>query len=284
MKTVLITGCSAGFGKVTAELLAQNGYSVLAGIRNTQSTNKVVAEELNAIKNIEVFEIDLGSSESIGMAVKNLKGKKIDVLVNNAGTCGIGFTECHSVENVKQIFEVNTFGLYELTRQIIPVMREQKSGLIISVTSIVGRIVMPMWAAYAASKFAVEAFAETWKYELMPLGIDSVIVEPGPHPTTALGMKMAPLSAEMPAPEVIQSYGPIAQSMQKFSEQLKNEIENGTFQKPEGVAEAIKNVIEMPAGSRPMRTVVDRQLKEVLTGLNNYTDAIYEQMYAQPIS
>jgi NAD(P)-dependent dehydrogenase (short-subunit alcohol dehydrogenase family) len=163
-------------------------------------------------------------------------------------------------------------------------MREQKEGLIISVTSIVGRVVMPLWGAYSASKFAVEAFAETWRFELMPLGIDSVIVEPGPHPTTSMGTKMAPYSAEMPSMEVVRQYGPVAQSMQQFGEQLKQEIENGTFQKPEGVAQAIARLIEKPFGKRPMRNIVDRQLKEALTGLNNYTDAMYQQMYNnQPI-
>ncbi|MBN2167380.1 MAG: SDR family oxidoreductase [Marinilabiliaceae bacterium] len=280
MKTVFITGCSTGFGKVTAEFLAARGYYVLAGIRNTKTLNKQVVEELSGIANIEVIELDLSSGDSINSAVQIVKNRKIDVLVNNAGVCGIGFSEVHSVDNMKRIFEVNVFGFYELTRQIIPLMRQHQEGLIISVSSIVGRIVMPVWGAYSASKFAMEALAETWRYELKPLGIDSVIVEPGPHPTTGLGMKMSDFSSEMPSHDVLKQYGSVANSLQEFSEKLKQEMEEGIDQKPEGVANAIARLIEQPFGKRPMRTVVDRQLHEVLLGLNNYTDMIYQQIYS----
>lgn len=279
MKTAFITGCSAGFGRATAELLANRGYHVIAGIRNIETSNHLIAGQLAQHPSIEPIELDLASTDSIQRVSDQLKNRRIDVLINNAGVCGTGFTETHSIEKVRQIFEVNVFGLYELTRQMIPIMRRQKEGLIIRVTSIVGRVVMPLWGAYSASKFAVEAFAETWRYELRPLGIDSVIVEPGPHPTTGLGLKMAPLSGEMPAMDVIQQYGSVALSMQEFGAKLKQEIENGTFQKPEGVAHAVLNLIEMPAGKRPMRTVVDKWMNEPLTRLNNFTDAMYQGIY-----
>lgn len=280
MKTVLITGCSAGFGKITAEVLADKGYHVIAGIRNANTNNKAIADEISKHNNIEVLELDLASEKSISLAIAAIKNRPIDVLINNAGICGTGFAESHTVDKVKNIFEVNVFGLYDLTQQIIPKMRQQKEGLIISVSSIVGRMVMPIWGAYSASKFAVEAFAETWRYELMPLGIDSVIVEPGPHPTTTLGMKMASLSAELPAMDVLQQYGPVASSLQEFGEQLKQEIENGTFQKPEGVAEAILELIKTPKGQRPMRTVIDKNTSDMLSGLNKYTDSMYQQIYS----
>ena len=278
MKTVLITGCSAGFGKETVMLLANKGYHVIAGIRNVNTSNHAVTQELLKNRNVQILELDLTSVDSITSAIDSVKSKKIDVLINNAGVCGVGFTETHALEKVKNIFDVNVFGLYEFTRKVIPVMREQKEGLIISITSIVGRIVMPLWGAYCASKFAAEALAETWRFELMPLGIDSVIVEPGPHPTTSMGTKMAIYSGEMPSNEVIQQYGSVAHSLQEFGNQLKLEIESGTFQKPEEVAQAIAELIEMPFGKRPVRTIVDRQLKELLTGLNNYTETMYKQM------
>lgn len=280
MKTVLITGCSSGFGKITAEQLADNGYRVFAGVRNTETSNKEVADELSKNSNIEVVNLDITSSESIAKVVAKLQGETIDVLVNNAGVAGTGFAEMHDVEKVKQIFQTNVFGLYELTNRLLPTFRKQKSGLIVSVTSVVGRMVMPMWGAYSASKFAVEAFAETWRYELMPLGIDSVLVEPGPHPTTGIGMKMEPFTAPMPEMDVFQQYGPVADAIQSFGEQMKISLENGTFQKPEGVANAIVQLIETPYGQRPMRTVVDEQLAPVLEGLNDYTDQMYRQMYA----
>lgn len=279
-RTVFITGCSAGFGKVTAELLAEKGYTVLAGVRNSTTANKAVSDELAKKDNIEVVELDLASVASISAAVEQVKDRQIDVLINNAGVCGTGFTEMHVVDKMKKVFEINVFGLYELTRQMIPHMRERKSGLIISVTSVVGRVVMPVWGVYCASKFAVEALAETWRYELMPLGIDSVIVEPGPHPTTSMGSKMEAYSAAMPSMELLQQYGPVAQSIQEFGAQLQEAVANGTDQKPEGVAEAIAHLIEKPMGQRPMRTVVDKQLQEVLEGLNNYTDTMYRHMYS----
>ena len=279
MKTVLITGCSSGFGRLTAELLAANNMRVLAGIRNAGTDNKEVADELKTRENIEVIDIDLASVESIRTAVKNLENGTIDILINNAGVCGIGFAEMHEVEKVKKIFDVNVFGTYELTRLIIPKMREQQSGLIITVTSIVGRVVMPNWTAYAASKFAAEAMAETWRYELAPLGIESVIVEPGPHPTTGMGMKMAPYSAGMPDMEIFQQYGPVAGAIQQFHEQLQKDVASGNFQQPQNVADAVLELIKTPSGKRDFRTVVDKQMQELLSNLNSYTDKMYQSMF-----
>ena len=279
MNTVLITGCSSGFGRVTAELLAQNGMLVLAAMRNTSTTNKEVADELSAKGNIEVFDLDLSDMDSIQKMTNIAIEKNVEILINNAGVAGVGLSELHEVEKMKKIFEINVFGTYELTRSLIPYMRNKQAGLIITVSSIVGRIVMPNWAAYSASKFALEAIAETWRYELAPLGIESVIMEPGPHPTTALGSKMGDYSADMPAMEVFQQYGPVAGAIQQFHQQLQKDVESGNYQKPESFAEAMLKLIQTPKGQRPFRTVVDKQLENVLAGLNNYTDEMYKQMF-----
>ena len=279
MKTVLITGCSSGFGRLTAELLAKNGMYVLAAMRNTTGSNRGVADKLSAKENIEVFELDLSSVDRIQKLAGISIQKNVEILINNAGVAGVGLSELHEVEKMKKIFDVNVFGTYELTRNIIPFFRTKKSGLIITVSSIIGRIVMPNWAAYSASKFALEALAETWRFELAPLGIESVIIEPGPHPTTGMGAKMGAYSAEMPAMEIFQQYGPVAGAIQQFHQQLQKDMENGNYQKPETFAEAMFNLIQKPQGQRPFRTVVDKQLEKVLTSLNNYTDEMYKQMF-----
>jgi len=186
-KTVLITGASSGFGKVTAKLFHTNGWNVIATMRSPEKET-----ELSALNNVFVTKLDVTDKLSIQNAVAagTEKFGKIDVLVNNAGYGALGALEASTEEQARQQFDVNFFGLIEVTKAVLPGMRQQKSGVIINVSSVGGRITFPFSSLYHATKFAVEGLTESMQYELNPLGISLKIVEPGGYKTEFAGRSM----------------------------------------------------------------------------------------------
>ncbi|WP_183576473.1 SDR family oxidoreductase [Mucilaginibacter sp. X5P1] len=186
-KTVLITGVSSGFGKETAKLFHTNGWNVIATMRSPEKET-----ELTTLDNVFISKLDVTDKLSIQNAVAAgiEKFGKIDVLVNNAGYGALGALEAATEEQVKQQFDVNFFGLIEVTKAVLPGMRQQKSGTIINVSSVGGRITFPFSSLYHATKFAVEGLTESIQYELNPLGIHLKIVEPGGYKTEFAGRSM----------------------------------------------------------------------------------------------
>jgi len=187
-KTILITGASSGFGRETAKLFHQNGWNVIATMRSPEKET-----ELNKLSNIMLSKLDVTDKQSVQNAVKAgiEKFGKIDVLVNNAGYGAMGALEAATEEQVKQQFDVNFFGLIEVTKAVLPVMRQHKAGVIINISSIGGRLTFPFCSLYHATKFAVEGLTESLQYELNPLGIQLKIVEPGGYKTEFAGRSMA---------------------------------------------------------------------------------------------
>jgi NAD(P)-dependent dehydrogenase (short-subunit alcohol dehydrogenase family) len=187
-KTVFITGASSGFGRETAKLFHQNGWNVIATMRSPEKET-----ELSALSNVLISKLDVTDKLSVQNAVKEgiEKFGKIDVLVNNAGYGAMGALEAATEEQVKQQFDVNFFGLIEVTRAVLPIMRQHKTGIIINVSSVGGRLTFPFCSLYHASKFAVEGLTESMQYELNPLGIRLKIVEPGGYKTEFAGRSMA---------------------------------------------------------------------------------------------
>ncbi|MDE5421982.1 oxidoreductase [Ancylomarina sp. DW003] len=174
-KVVLITGASAGIGKESAIQLASKGYIVYAAARRT---NKLKELESYGIRSIT---LDVTQEDSIINCVKTIikAGNRIDILVNNAGYGSYGAVEDVPIEEAKYQFEVNIFGLARLSQEIIPHMRNQKSGKIINISSIGGRFGEPHGAWYHATKFALEGFSDSLRMELKQFGIDVVVVQPG---------------------------------------------------------------------------------------------------------
>jgi NAD(P)-dependent dehydrogenase (short-subunit alcohol dehydrogenase family) len=201
---------------------------------------------------IEVVDLDVTLPESVSSAIAHLKSTNtdIDVLVNNAGHMSIGIAEAFTEEQIHQQFEVNFFGPVRLSRAILPRMRERGSGLIVHVSSIVGRLLFPACAFYCASKFALEAYAEILHYELTGLGIDSVLVEPGPFATQLLLNSPGPLDADRAS-----GYGQLAAVREVFIANFENCFASDQAPNPQENADAILNLISMPSGQRPLRTV-----------------------------
>ncbi len=191
--TVLITGASSGFGKAAAKLFHTNGWNVIATMRSPEKET-----DLSTLSNVFVTKLDVTDKLSIQKAVAAgiEKFGKIDVLVNNAGYGALGALEAATEEQVKQQFDVNFFGLIAVTKAVLPGMRKQKSGIIINVSSVGGRITFPFSSLYHATKFAVEGLTESMQYELNPLGISLKIVEPGGYKTEFAGRSMTLLKAD----------------------------------------------------------------------------------------
>ena len=187
-KTVLITGASSGFGRAAVKLFHQKGWNVIATMRSPEKET-----ELSAISGVLVTRLDVTDKHSIHEAIQagTRQFGQIDVLVNNAGFGTLGALEAAPEEVIRQQFEVNFFGLIEVAKAILPGMRTNKSGTIINVSSVGGRITFPFCTLYHATKFAVEGLTESLQYELNPLGIRLKLVEPGGYKTDFAGRSMS---------------------------------------------------------------------------------------------
>lgn len=179
-KVVLITGASSGIGKETAKLFQTKNWKVAATMRTPEK-----AEDLGKIVDIALFRLDVTDADSIKTAIGDVLGKfgRIDAVVNNAGYGLIGAFEAATAEQIERQFQTNVFGLMNVCREIIPVFRKQKKGVIVNVASVGGRITFPLYSLYHATKWAVEGFSESLQYELEQFKIRVKIIEPGPIKT-----------------------------------------------------------------------------------------------------
>ena len=195
-----------------------------------------------------VIELDVTDQGSVDRGVAKIlaSGGGVDLLVNNAGTAHMGTTEAHTPESLERQFATNVTGPFRLSRAFLPGMRAKRSGLIVFVSSVVGRFVMPFTGVYAASKWALEALAESFSYELRPFGIDVALVEPGAYATNISNVMIAPDDPERAA-----SYGDVAKIFDQIGAALAASAGN-----PVEVADAVLEIAKAPAGRRPLRTVV----------------------------
>jgi NAD(P)-dependent dehydrogenase (short-subunit alcohol dehydrogenase family) len=177
----VVTGSSTGIGFETSLLLARNGFYTFATMRDI-SKGKLI-EKMATEENLplEVLCLNVDNSYSVKETIQKIhnKRKQIDILVNNAGYGLFGALEDISIEEIKQQFETNLFGAIRMIKEILPVMRKQKNGIIINVSSISGIIGIPATSAYASTKFALEGLSESISYELEPYGIKIILIEPG---------------------------------------------------------------------------------------------------------
>jgi NAD(P)-dependent dehydrogenase (short-subunit alcohol dehydrogenase family) len=180
-KVALVTGSSSGIGLETALALARDGYHTFASMRDT---GKAVELEHAAKKenlSIDVIELDVDKEESIVSAIKKVVTDvgRLDVLVNNAGYGQFGCTEDVSVDDFRRQFETNFFSIVRIIQEVSPIMRKQNSGIIVNISSVVGRMGLPCSPAYISTKFALEGLSECLRYELGQFGIKTTLIEPG---------------------------------------------------------------------------------------------------------
>jgi NAD(P)-dependent dehydrogenase (short-subunit alcohol dehydrogenase family) len=257
--SVLVTGSSSGFGRLTAENLAKKGYQVFASMRGTTGKNEEKAKQLAAWAasekvNLHIIDLDITNDASVdeGVArVLSIAGK-IDVVVNNAGLLAVGLGEAFTQEQLHEVFNTNFFGPQRVNRAVLPAMRKAGAGLLLHVSTASARCLVPFMGVYAASKAALEVMAETYRYELSLLGIDSVLVEPGAFPTNLVANMLQPQTTDRSA-----EYGPVGAIAQQVGAMLDQILSHPNAPTPQLVVDAIVALIETPAGQRPLRTVVD---------------------------
>lgn len=229
-KVAIVTGTSSGIGLETAIHLAKNGFKTYATMRNLAKSDKVKSQSENLP--IEILQLDVTDDESVKKAINTIVEKegRIDVLVNNAGYALMGSVEDTSSEEVKAQFDTNVFGVYRTIREVLPTMRKQKSGRIITISSIAGFMGMPIMSSYASTKFAVEGLTESLRHEVSQFGIHACVVEPGAINTGIMeSTPVAKKSMENSA------YAGISQMLGKvFEDMMKNHSSP-----PSVVAEAV---------------------------------------------
>jgi len=257
MAVALITGTSSGIGRLTAEMLARAGHTVYATMRDPGGRHHEAREGLARLAEadglpIHVLEMNVTDISSIESAVSQIlhESSRIDVVVNNAGLMSIGLAEGFTEAQTAHQMDVNFLGPVRVCRAVLPHLRAQHSGLLIHVTSVAGRVLLPGCALYCASKFALEAYSETLHYELAGTGVESVLVEPGPYPSHLVLNSPGPEDGERLA-----GYGELAGLRVRLMRHFLDLFASSHAPDTEEVAEAILGLVNLAPGSRPIRTV-----------------------------
>jgi len=253
-QVALITGTSSGFGRLLVEQLAARDTIVYATMRRSESHQEVIDQFRALGPHVRVDEVDVTSDAEVSRMVERVEREsgRLDVLVNNAGSLLGGITEALTVEQLSSQLDTNVIGPFRLMRGLLPMMRRQRSGLVVNVTSIAGRIAFPFFGAYCASKWALDALSESMRYELASHGVDVAIVEPGFFRTQLFAH--ATSSADVARAN---EYGPTAlipgQLLASF-DQLFGQLQAETA--PQVLVDAIVALIDTAPGERPLRTCV----------------------------
>ena len=248
-QVVLITGSSTGFGRMIAETLARHGHTVFATMRDLEGRNATNASTIRTLAAREslplhVLELDVTNDVSVDRAVQVVteQAGRVDVAINNAGYGLEGLAEAVTTEQAQQIMDTNFFGSVCVNRAVLPYMRRQRSGLLLHISSGAGRLVIPSYGFYCASKFALESLAEAYHYELAPQRIESSIVQPGAYQTSVFGniVKAADQARTV-------TYGVTNRIPGKVNGML-----TATSGNPREVADVVLRVVETPAGQRKL--------------------------------
>lgn len=250
-RTALITGASSGFGLLTAITLARRGWRVLATMRDLgrRALLEDAARAAGILDSIEVHALDVTKPAQIAAIAASIETSNapLHALINNAGFVVPGFAEDVSDAELREQFETNFFGAAALTRALLPIMRRQGFGHVVMVASISGRIGFPGVSSYVASKFALEGWAETLRFELKAPGIRVVLVEPGTFQTD-IWTRNAKVSARMQDP-----HAPNAQRVSRWRAELER---NNKRANPQVVADLIASIVENP--NPKLRYVIGR--------------------------
>jgi short-subunit dehydrogenase len=273
-QVALITGCSSGIGYETALMLGRNGFRTFATMRNTKKSDSLQEIIRKEGLDVSIQQLDVNNNESIENTINNIKNEanRIDVLINNAGFGLVGFFEDLTLDEIRDQFETNFFGVLNITKKIIPIMRLQKSGTIINISSGAGQVGLPGISAYVSTKFAIEGFSESLMYELHPYGIKVVIIEPGVIKTNFFrNCKVSEHS--------VKKNSTYSRSLDKFQRNIEIMQEHATS--PTDVA---KVIIQVLGNSEPkQRYIVGNDVAMILEAKRNLSDSEFKKMMIQNI-
>jgi len=252
-RTIAITGASSGFGRAAVRAFADRGDRVWGTMRDTAGRNAAKKAELEAYSpRITIAEMDVTSDASVaeGFAAILAHGP-IDILINNAGIMYIGMTEAYSVAQAAEQMETNYFGAIRAMQAVLPSMRAAGSGLIINTSSIAGRVSVPFFGTYCATKHALEAYSQSLRYEVAPFGVDIALVEPGPFPSNLLAAGKPPAHQD-----VLTSYGNLGDVPTTMIAGFADMLASDQAPDPQLVVDTYLALADAKPGKRPTRTVV----------------------------
>lgn len=266
MQHVLITGATGGFGALTAKTLKKAGYQVTG---TTTRPDSLEAQELQS-QGIQLVKMDIRDDNSVEEAMhKILTNQSVDILIHNAGVGVLGVQELFSSADFHQILDINVVGVQRVNRQILPAMRQKKSGTILYISSLLGRLTMPFYGPYNASKWALEAMAENYRTELGSFGIENCIVEPGGFPTAFSKNLLRPSERNIP-----EDYRGMQAGTDQMLAGFEQAMEANPEQRPEKVSDVILDLLSKPRGEKPFRTTVDYM--GMGTHVSSYNDHLHQ--------
>ena len=268
-KVAVVTGSSSGIGFQTSILLARSGYATYATMRDIGKSGPL-REIANSQKlPLTITKLDVTNEDSVSKAIQFIikNSGRIDILVNNAGYGLTGALEDLGIEEIKSQYETNFFGLIRTTQAVLPIMRQQNSGVIVNISSGLGRFGIATSSAYSSSKFAIEGLTESMSYELEPFGIRTIIIEPGIIKTNFLrSSKLARKAADPNSP-----YRNFMQNLEKGMIKLTQ-----SGQDPGLVAETILKAIEDP--NHRIRYLAGKDVEQIMEIKNKLSDEDFHNM------
>jgi NAD(P)-dependent dehydrogenase (short-subunit alcohol dehydrogenase family) len=238
-KVAIVTGSSSGIGFQTALMLARNGYSTYASMRNIDKSKTITEIAKKERLPLQVIQLDVNDDVTVKNAINKIvkDGKRIDVLVNNAGYGLFGALEELSIEEIKAQFETNFFGVVRVTQAVLPTMRNQNGGgTIVNISSVGGQVSVPILSAYNSTKFALEGLSESLSHELGPFGIRVIIIEPGFIKTNIMNSSVLAKSASV-------ENSPYYSFTKKIESYFKSMMDNPESSNPEEVAKVILHAV-----------------------------------------
>ncbi len=271
-KIAVVTGSSSGIGFETSLLLAKNGFRTYATVRNLEKAKAISIISNKGELPIRVIELDVDSEKSVVDAIDivNNESKRIDVLVNNAGYAMVGALEDLSMDEIKAQFETNLFGAIRVMKAVLPIMRKQQGGIIVNISSMGGRIGLPLESMYHGTKFALEGISESLRYETQPFGIKVVLIEPGVIRSNFLNN--AKLGQK--AAEDISAYAQMIQTLMKSGTAI---YDRGL--PPEEVAKTILKVVTIDNPN--LRYVVGNDAIQMIEARKGMSDLEFENLVKQ---
>lgn len=268
-KVAVVTGSSSGIGRETSLILARNGFETYATMRNLSKRSGIESVATKEGLPIHVIELDVTDDNSVTSAIRQIvsKADRIAVLVNNAGYALTGAFEDLSMEEIKSQYETNLFGVIRVTQSVLPIMRRQRSGRILNLSSGAGIFGYPGGSAYVSTKFAVEGLSESIAYELEPFGIKVILIEPGFIRTNFANAMTIAKKAQDPT-------SPYSQMMQKIADSI-NELT-----KSASSAELVANII-LDAATNPkprLRYLVGKDVEAWAAGKKSMNEKEFFNM------
>jgi len=271
-KVAIVTGSSSGIGHDISLILARNGFPTYATMRNLQkgSDLKSIAEDEKLP--LHFAQLDVTDENSVKKAIQTIHDEagRIDILVNNAGYGLTGAFEDLSLDEIKTQYETNVFGLIRTTQAVLPIMRKQRSGLIVNISSGAGRFGFPTGSAYVSTKFAVEGLTESMSYELEPFGIKVILIEPGVIKTNFFNSSVLAKKSQDPN-------SPYATLMKGMEDSVDKMMENAST--PQYVAEVVLHAVTKE--NPKLRYLAGKDVEQLVEAKKKMSDEEFVNMMKQ---